>query len=197
MLDGPSAGLTFTFPMNPESLKESHSVNYGDHQIIGRSHPRSGYVSGGPREIILEFDLDAKNESMGFEMVGVAVFRRGVNISLDASNTLPLVRDPLEKLDACLRFIQALTYPREFTRERSIAGEVISGPPKVLFVWGDRRIRCIVRDYSVEEREWDPDLKILRAHVSMNLHEQPSRPVTFQSKHEWGDTQELLEVMGS
>ena len=188
ILDGNYAGMALRFPINPPTWEDSHSANFASHGVIGRSHPKNYFTAGGSREINLEFPLNAKDESLHIDAVGVvAIGPRGQATAAHMIRTLDH-RDPINKLAFCLNFLKALTYPRKFARE-NVAGEIYSGPPPVLFVWGKHtRIRCIVKSVKISYEEFDRALNVLRCTVSMSLEEQPTHPMYFQKKLQLGDT---------
>lgn len=183
ILDGPYVDTVFVFPINPKEIKDSHSPNYADHQIIGRGHPKSHYTSGGPRVISFALDMDAKNEMLCTRNSGVMLLGPRDTPEGDSfEQRRATIGDPVDKLNESIRFLQALTYPRAFTRQRSAFGELLTGPHPILFVYGpDKRIRCILRKADVTEKEWTQEGRVLRASMEIELHEQPLKPVTFQS----------------
>lgn len=207
VLDGQRTGLGLRFPINPAKINDSHSANYVDHPIIGRGHPRSQYTGSGPRVISFRLMLDSRNESFRFSRAGV--IHRGNNLG-DSGRFISSVGGSLAietpegleggsrtALIAALNFLRALTKPRLFERERTVEGEILTGPPPIMFVWGRfMRLRCIVREVAIEFQQHDPELTPTRAQVSITLNEQPNRPVTFEDYLRRGDTRESLDTIG-
>lgn len=196
VLDGENSSIVFKFPINPASWTDSHGANYADHAIIGRSHPRSQWMSGKPREIAFSLDLDARNDDFALTKVGVVLRGNPIDptngvFGLDKS--LQSSRSPVGRIDsmmAIVRFLQALVKPRLVNKSFSNESETFSAPPKVLFVWGDHfRIRSIVRDVNFTWTQHTPNLDPLKGKVSIVLHEQPIRPSSWKRHLRLGDRQ--------
>ena len=203
--DGDLQSLVFSFPINPSTFKDSHSANYADHAVIGRSHPKSMWTNSGNRDISFTLNLDSRTGTFNIKNAGVV---QRVRFGPAREGTVELIRrdfrspevaskEPTAKLMLAANFLRALTKPRIFERDRSFEGEIYSGPPPVLFCWGPYfRIRCIVRTVTVDWQQFTEDLVPTRASVSISMSEQPLRPVSFQEYASRGDQRETLDTLG-
>lgn len=147
----PERGMGVEFMFNPTDVSDDKSVDFGTAKIPGASHPVYQFASGGERLINFDLYLDADRGK-------VARATSGEHLPPDALS-----------LTAEINFYRSLLYPSDGSQ----MGSKLLRPAPVIFTFGElfNGVLCIVKKANVKVTYWTPDLRPVRATVSMSLAE--------------------------
>ena len=153
--------LVIQFQFNPADFSESHETIYPKHAVPGASHPVYQYGAGGERLISFTLYFDA---DIGYR--NTATRRRYTENGFLSLNPL-------------LNTIRSLTYP--IVKAGSGVKQVyspIAYLDGVSELMGTQSIECIVKKADPKVTFYSPDLRPLKAQVTMELAQVVSRRVT-------------------
>lgn len=149
------------FMFNPSEIDTDHGWDWGSHKIPGGSHAVLSGGTGEDRPISLTLYLDAD---------------RG------RSKNLPGNRDAADKtagdimdVSEDIRFYDSFTFPSHAVKSNSLADR---GPARAIFTFGPLfpGVEVVVKHVHTKILMFTPDLRPMRAEVTLSLQEYSQRP---------------------
>lgn len=150
-----SSGLTWVagkeFAYNPNTIDDGAETEWGSVKIPGASHPVYQFGSGGERLIAFELFLDADRCAIG------------------KAQTLPNGETGYKfDLTDEITWYKALRIPMQYGPQT-----LYTRPPIAIFTFGTlwKSVPCLVKKVQVKVNYFTPDLRPVRATITLNLAE--------------------------